>query len=98
MSLPLKELISIGTKQLKDAGVCDAEADAKEQKSYMRNAKGELKDSGYDTDYNFIDYPLPDGNSSKMGRTVTDMKYIEFFHNIHNPGDRNCYMEKSQSI
>ena len=71
------------------------EADAKEQKSYMRNAKGELKDSSYDTDYNFIDYPLPDGNSSKMGRTVTDMKYIEFFHNIHNPGDRNCYIDRN---
>lgn len=72
-----------------------AEADAKEQKSYMRNAKGELKDSGYDTDYNFIDYPLPDGNSSKMGRTVTDMKYIEFFHNINNPGDKNCYIDRN---
>lgn len=71
------------------------EADSKEQKSYMRNAKGELKDSSYDTDYNFIDYPLPDGNSSKMGRTVTDMKYIEFFHNIHNPGDRNCYIDRN---
>lgn len=72
-----------------------AEEDAKEQKSYMRNAKGELKDSGYDTDYNFIDYPLPDGNSSKMGRTVTDMKYIEFFHNINNPGDKNCYIDRN---
>lgn len=72
-----------------------AEADAKEQKSYMRNAKGELKDSSYDTDYNFIDYPLPDGNSSKMGRTVTNMKYIEFFHNINNPGDRNCYIDRN---
>ena len=72
-----------------------AEADAKEQKSYMRNAKGELKDSGYDTDYNFIDYPLPDGNSSKMGRTVTNMKYIEFFHNINNPGDKNCYIDRN---
>ena len=71
------------------------EADSKEQKSYMRNAKGELKDSGYDTDYNFIDYPLPDGNSSKMGRTVTDMKYIEFFHNINNPGDKNCYIDRN---
>ena len=71
------------------------EADSKEQKSYMRNAKGELKDSSYDTDYNYIDYPLPDGNSSKMGRTVTDMKYIEFFHNIHNPGDRNCYIDRN---
>ena len=71
------------------------EADSKEQKSYMRNAKGELKDSGYDTDYNFIDYPPPDGNSSKMGRTVTDMKYIEFFHNINNPGDKNCYIDRN---
>ena len=72
-----------------------AEADAKEQKSYVRNAKGELKDSSYDTDYNFIDYPLPDGDTSKMGRTVTDMKYIEFFHNIHNPGDKNCYIDRN---
>ena len=71
-----------------------AEADAKEQKSYMRNAKGEYLDSSYDTDYNYIDYPLPDGDSSKMGRTVTDMKYIEFFHNINNPGDKNCYIDR----
>lgn len=71
------------------------EADSKEQKSYMRNTKGELKDSSYDTDYNYIDYPLPDGNSSKMGRTVTDMKYIEFFHNINNPGDKNCYIDRN---
>lgn len=71
------------------------EADSKEQKSYMRNAKGELKDSSYDTDYDYIDYPLPDGNSSKMGRTVTDMKYIEFFHNINNPGDKNCYIDRN---
>ena len=71
------------------------EADSKEQKSYMRNAKGELKDSSYDTDYNYIDYPLPDGNSSKMGRTVTNMKYIEFFHNINNPGDKNCYIDRN---
>ena len=72
-----------------------AEADAKEQKSYMRNAKGEYLDSSYDTDYNYIDYPLPDGDSSKMGRTVTNMKYIEFFHNIDNPGDKNCYIDRN---
>lgn len=71
------------------------EADSKEQKSYMRNAKGELKDSSYDTDYNFIDYPLPDGDTNKTGRTVTSMKYIEFFHNINNPGDKNCYIDRN---
>lgn len=71
------------------------EADSKEQKSYMRNAKGDLKDSGYDTDYNFIDYPLPDGDTNKTGRTVTSMKYIEFFHNINNPGDKNCYIDRN---
>lgn len=71
------------------------EADSKEQKSYMRNAKGELKDSGYDTDYNFIDYPLPDGDTNKTGRTVTSMKYVEFFHNINNPGDKNCYIDRN---
>ena len=36
MSLPIKELISIGTKQLRDAGVADAEIDAKELYCYMR--------------------------------------------------------------
>ena len=71
------------------------EADSKEQKSYMRNAKGELKDSSYDTDYNYIDYPLPDGDTNKTGRTITSMKYIEFFHNIHNPGDKNCYIDRN---
>lgn len=71
------------------------EADSKEQKSYMRNAKGDLKDSGYDTDYNFIDYPLPDGDTNKTGRTVTSMKYVEFFHNINNPGDKNCYIDRN---
>ena len=37
MSLPLKELISIGAKQLRDAGVCDAEIDAKELYCFMQN-------------------------------------------------------------
>lgn len=36
MSLPLKELIEIGAKQLKDAGVTDAEIDAKELYCYMQ--------------------------------------------------------------
>ena len=37
MSLPLKELISIGAKQLRDAGVADAETDAKELYCFMQN-------------------------------------------------------------
>ena len=36
MSLPLKELISIGAKQLRDAGVADAETDAKELYCFMQ--------------------------------------------------------------
>lgn len=36
MSLPIKELISIGTKQLRDAGVADAEIDAKELYCFMQ--------------------------------------------------------------
>lgn len=36
MSLPLKELIEIGTQQLKNAGVSDAEIDAKELYCYMQ--------------------------------------------------------------
>ena len=36
MSLPIKELISIGTKLLRDAGVADAVIDAKELYCYMR--------------------------------------------------------------
>ena len=36
MSLPLKELINIGAKQLKDAGVADAEIDAKELYCFMQ--------------------------------------------------------------
>ena len=37
MSLPIKELINIGTKQLRDAGVADAEIDAKELYCFMQN-------------------------------------------------------------
>ena len=37
MSLPLKELISIGAKQLRDAGVADAEIDAQELYCFMQN-------------------------------------------------------------
>lgn len=36
MSLPLKELISIGAKQLRDAGVADADIDAKELYCFMQ--------------------------------------------------------------
>lgn len=36
MSLPLKELISIGAQQLRDAGVADADIDAKELLCYMQ--------------------------------------------------------------
>lgn len=36
MSLPLKELINIGANQLRDAGVTDAEIDAKELYCYMQ--------------------------------------------------------------
>ena len=36
MSLPLKELINIGAQQLRDAGVADAEIDAKELLCYMQ--------------------------------------------------------------
>ena len=37
MSLPIKELINIGTKQLRDAGVADAEIDAKELYCFMQH-------------------------------------------------------------
>ena len=36
MSLPLKEIINIGARQLRDAGVADAEIDAKELLCYMQ--------------------------------------------------------------
>ena len=36
MSLPLKELINIGAQQLRDAGVADADIDAKELLCYMQ--------------------------------------------------------------
>ncbi|MBQ1228506.1 MAG: hypothetical protein IIX87_01390, partial [Firmicutes bacterium] len=36
MSLPLKELINIGAQQLRDAGVADADIDAKELMCYMQ--------------------------------------------------------------
>ena len=37
MSLPIKELINIGTKRLRDAGVADAEIDAKELYCFMQH-------------------------------------------------------------
>ena len=36
MSLSIKELINIGTKQLQDAGIADAEIDAKELYCFMQ--------------------------------------------------------------
>ena len=73
-----------------------AEADKKEQQGYTkRNAQGDYLDSSYDTDYNYTEYPLPDGNSSKSGRTITNLRYKEFFHNISNPGDNNCYIDRN---
>ena len=63
MSLPIKELINIGTKQLEDAGVADAAIDARELYCYMQGIdrtalvlrwQDELQDNQCETYFDLI--------------------------------------------
>lgn len=65
------------------------EADAKEQRQNVKDSR-KNKNMGYETDYNYIDYPEP---GSGANETVYDQDYVEFFHNL-NAGDKRCYIDR----
>ena len=65
------------------------EADAKEQRQNVKDSR-KNKNMGYETDYNYIDYPEP---GSGANETVYDQDYVDFFHNL-SPGDKKCYIDR----
>lgn len=65
------------------------ESDTKDQQQYVKDSR-KNKNMGYDTDYNYIDYPEP---ISGDNATVYDQAYVEFFHNLSN-GDKRCYIDQ----
>ena len=65
------------------------EADAKEQRQNVKDSR-KNKNMGYETDYNYIDYPEPDGADNA---TVVNMSYTDFFHNLSS-GDKHCYIDR----
>ena len=65
------------------------EADAKEQRKNVKDSR-KNKNMGYETDYNYIDYPEP---GSGANATVYDRDYVDFFHNL-NSGDKHCYIDR----
>lgn len=65
------------------------EADAKEQRQNVKDSR-KNKNMGYETDYNYIDYPEP---GSGANETVYDRDYVDFFHNL-NAGDKKCYIDR----
>lgn len=65
------------------------EANAKEQRQNVKDSR-KNKNMGYETDYNYIDYPEP-GNAANS--TVVNLSYVEFFH-IQNSGDQHCYIDR----
>ena len=65
------------------------EADAKEQRQNVKDSR-KNKNMGYETDYNYIDYPEP---GSGANATVYDRDYVDFFHNL-NSGDKHCYIDR----
>lgn len=65
------------------------EADAKEQRQNVKDSR-KNKNMGYETDYNYIDYPEPGSGSNE---TVYDRDYVDFFHNL-NAGDKRCYIDR----
>ena len=64
-------------------------ADAKEQRQNVKDSR-KNKNMGYETDYNYIDYPEP---GSGANATVYDRDYVDFFHNL-NSGDKHCYIDR----
>ena len=65
------------------------EADAKEQRQNVKDSR-KNKNMGYETDYNYIDYPEP---GSGANATVYDQDYVDFFHNLKS-GDKHCYIDR----
>ena len=65
------------------------EADAKEQRQNVKDSR-KNKNMGYETDYNYIDYPEP---GSGANATVYDRDYVDFFHNLI-IGDNHCYIDR----
>lgn len=65
------------------------ESDAKEQQQYIKDSR-KNKNMGYDTDYNYTDYPEPNSGDNA---TVYNKSYVEFFHNLSN-GDKRCYIDQ----
>lgn len=65
------------------------EADTKEQRKNVKDSR-KNKNMGYETDYNYIDYPEP---GSGANETVYDRDYVDFFHNLSS-GDKHCYIDR----
>lgn len=65
------------------------EADAQEQRQNVKDSR-KNKNMGYETDYNYIDYPEP-GNADNS--TVVTRSYVDFFHNLSS-GDKHCYIDR----
>lgn len=65
-----------------------AESDAKDQRQNVLDSRRN-KNMGYSTDYDYIDYPAPDGGDNS---TVYNLGYIDFFHNLSS-GDKHCYID-----
>ena len=65
-----------------------AESDAKDQRQNVLDSRRN-KNMGYSTDYDYIDYPAPDGGDNS---TVYNLDYIDFFHNLSS-GDKHCYID-----
>lgn len=66
------------------------EKDAKEQQQNIKDSRN-YKNLGYETDYNYIDYPEPGSGDNE---TVVDQTYVEFFHNLSS-GDKRCYIDRN---
>ena len=66
-----------------------AESDAKDQRQNVLDSR-KNKNMGYSTDYDYIDYPIPDSGDNS---TVYNLDYIDFFHNLSS-GDKHCYIDR----
>lgn len=65
------------------------ESDTKDQQQNIKDSR-KNKNMGYDTDYDYIDYPEPNSGDNA---TVYNKPYVEFFHNLSN-GDKRCYIDQ----
>lgn len=66
-----------------------AESDSKDQKQNVKDSR-KNKNMGYDTDYDYIDYPEPNSGDNS---TIYDKSYVEFFHEP-SIGDKHCYIDR----